>query len=152
MSFNPLTTTATDLQHLLATTSLTSVDLIQHYLTQIDRHNHKLRALISIAPRDLLLAVAAALDEERRQGRVRGPLHGIPIVLKDSFMTASEEMGMGTTAGAGALVGARVKENGVIVQKLVDEGMIVLGKGNMTVRFSFLESWAVISKGSNASS
>lgn len=149
MSFSPLTTTATDLQHLLTTHSLTSVQLIQHYLAQIDLHNPRLRALISVAPEDLLLAVAAALDEERLQGRVRGPLHGIPIVLKDSFMTASEEMGMGTTAGAGALVGARVKENGAIVQRLIEGGGIILGKGNMTVRFSFFESWTVVSKGSN---
>jgi amidase len=110
MSFDPLTTTAADLRRLLAAGEITSVQIVQYYLVQIERYNSTLCAVISIAPRELVLNIASARDVERRQGRARGPLHGIPIVLKDSFMTAPE-LGMSTTAGAVALLGAKAGTN-----------------------------------------
>lgn len=61
-----------------------------------------------------------------------GPFHGIPIVLKDCFVTASE-LGMSTTAGSYAFVGAKASKNGAITQRLIDAGLIILGKANMTV-------------------
>lgn len=133
MSFDPLTTNAVDLQHLLDAGKITSVKLVEEYLAQIEHHDHKFRAFTSLAPKDLLLDLASILDKERQHGRARGPLHGIPIVLKDSFMTASE-LGMDTTAGAWALVGAKTDTNSAIAQRLLDQGMIILGKTNMTVR------------------
>lgn len=132
MTFDVLTTTATDLQHLLAQNQITSVQVLQYYFTQIDHHEPLLNALISPAPRDKLLAIAAALDAERQNSGPRTPLHGIPIVLKDSFVTASE-LGMSTTAGSRAFIGSVASKNGAIVQRLLDAGLIVLGKGNMTV-------------------
>ena len=83
--FDPLTTTATGLQRLLSTNALTSVQIVTQYLAQIDKYEPKLNALISRAPREKVLAVAASLDEERKNGRIRSPLHGIPIILKVTF-------------------------------------------------------------------
>jgi amidase len=84
-SFNVLTTNAVDLQRLLEENKLTSVDIVQQYFEQIDRHEPTLNALISPAPRDKVLRAATALDEERRNGKVRSAFHGIPIVLKVSI-------------------------------------------------------------------
>ncbi|KAK5654732.1 hypothetical protein OQA88_7057 [Cercophora sp. LCS_1] len=144
--FNPFTTTATDLKALLEAGKTSSVQIVTQYLSQIDRHDPSLHALISVAPRDSVLRIAASLDEERAEGKLRGQLHGVPIVLKvrntlvqrvhllmnqDVFITASD-LGMGTTAGSRALVGAKASKNAAIVQKLIDAGMIILGKTNLT--------------------
>lgn len=132
MTFDVLTTTAVDLQQFLTQQKLTSVQILESYFAQIDRHEPHLNALISPAPRDKLLTIAAALNAERKTSGPRSPFHGIPIVLKDSFVTASE-LGMSTTAGSRALIGSVASKNGAIVQRLIDAGLIVLGKGNMTV-------------------
>jgi amidase len=134
MQFNLLTTTAVDLRRLLEAGEITSVQIVLDYLSQVERHDPKLHTFISVAHKNLLLSVAADRDEERRQGRTRGPLHGIPIVLKDSFITASE-LGMETTAGSWALVGSKSSVNSAIAQRLIDQGLIILGKTNMTVCF-----------------
>lgn len=80
--FNVLTSNAVDLQRLLADNKITSVQIVQQCFDQIDRHEPALNALISPAPRDKVLRAAAALDEERSNGSIRGAFHGIPIVLK----------------------------------------------------------------------
>ncbi len=142
MALDLLTTTAVDLQRLLEAGKTTNVQLIVDYLSQIEKHDPRLHAFISLAPRQLLLDVAAARDEERRKGHVRGPLHGIPIVLKDCFSTAPE-LGMGTTAGSWALVDARAKANSALAQRLLDQGLIILGKTNMTVRSRLFSAYKV---------
>lgn len=86
-SLNVLTTNAVDLQQLLTAKKTTSVQLVQAYFAQIDHHEPVLNALISPAPRDKVLAVAAALDEERQRGNIRGQLHGVPIVIKVCIRT-----------------------------------------------------------------
>ncbi|KAJ6125742.1 amidase signature enzyme [Penicillium sp. IBT 18751x] len=98
---------------------------------QIDRYEPALNALISPAPREKVLKIAKARDEERQKGRFRGPFHGIPIILKDSFVTASN-LGMSTTAGSYAFIGAKASKNGAITQRLIDAGLIILRKANMT--------------------
>jgi amidase len=75
-----LSTTATDLQQLLQDGKTTSVQIVETYQRQIQRYNLKLRAMISIAPN--LKALAQALDNERKEGKLLGPLHGIPIIVK----------------------------------------------------------------------
>src|SRR6185295_7638906 len=70
-----------------------------------------------------------SLDEERRAKRVRGPLHGIPILLKDNIATADK---METTAGTLALVGARPREDSTIAQRLRQAGAVILGKASMS--------------------
>ena len=82
-----LTATATDLRQLLARREVSSVDLVKGYLDQIDRHNHKgmeLHAVISTAPEEDVFQQAGILDRERAEGRVRGPMHGIPVIIKAS--------------------------------------------------------------------
>jgi hypothetical protein len=81
-TINVLTATATDLQSQLNSSAISSRHLIQTYLSQVTKHNDYLRAVIAIAPETLLYARADALDDERRKGHVRGPLHGIPVLLK----------------------------------------------------------------------
>lgn len=132
MTFNVLITNAVDLQQLLAEKNTTSAQIVREYLAQIDSYDVALNALISPAPREKVLEVAMARDEERRKGRIRGPFHGIPIILKDSFVTASD-LGMSTTVGSYAFIGARASKNGAIAQRLIDAGLIILGKANMTV-------------------
>ncbi len=73
------------------------------------------------------LEQADALDAERRAGRVRGPLHGIPIVVKDNYATAD----MPTTAGSLALAGFQTGRDAFMVKKLRDAGAVVIGKTNL---------------------
>lgn len=132
MTFNVLTTNAIDLQRLLEANRTTSAQIVQEYLAQIDRYEPALNALISPAPREKVLEIATARDEERQNGNIRGPFHGIPIILKDTFVTALE-LGMSTTVGSYAFIGAKASKNGAITQRLIDAGLIILGKANMTV-------------------
>ena len=84
-SFNPLIATASYISILLNEGSLTCEQLIRTYLSQIEAHNHAglhLNALISVAPVDYLVERARELDREKRKGKTRGALHGIPIVVK----------------------------------------------------------------------
>jgi amidase len=83
--FDVLATTADQLRERLDEGSINSVQIVELYLHQIQRHNTqgaKCRAVISTPPRIQLISWAASLDQERQQGRLRGPLHGIPILLK----------------------------------------------------------------------
>lgn len=77
--------TAEDLQHLLRSGSLNSEKLVDISLQQIesfDQNGPQLHAMKNVAPREKLLAQARQLDKERQEGQVRGPLHGIPIIVK----------------------------------------------------------------------
>ena len=114
-SFDPLTATASQLQRLLTSGKSTSVELCQVYLDQIAKHDHYLKAIVVVAP--TALSHAAALDEERRQGSVRGPLHGIPILVKDN-MTTIPALGMDTTAGSLALKGSRPRRNADVIERV----------------------------------
>lgn len=101
LEFDPLTVTAFELSELLNAQVTTSVEIVEAYLHQIEQHNRRgrqLRALISVAPKHELIRIARKLDAERARGKVRGPLHGIPIVLKDNIMTDAS-LGMDTTVG-----------------------------------------------------
>lgn len=85
-SIDLLTTTAEDLQQLLAAGELTSVELVDRCFAQIDRHDDYLRAVLQRNPQ--ARTVAATLDLERKNGRIRGALHGIPILIKVFFTFA----------------------------------------------------------------
>ena len=87
-----LTATVADLRQLLDRRKVSSVDLVEGYLKQIDKHNHKgmqLNAVISIAPEQDILQQARALDRERVEGKIRGPMHGIPVIIKVSDVLIS---------------------------------------------------------------
>ena len=82
---DPLTITASELQDLLQAGKTTSVEIVKMYLDQIQKHNldgMKIRAIISTPPKDTILAYAQELDEERATKGPRGPLHGIPLLVK----------------------------------------------------------------------
>lgn len=103
--FDPLVLSAYELSEMLNCGAITSVEIVQAYLHQIELHNRRgrqLRALISVAPRHELMRIARKLDEERNRGKRRGPLHGIPVVLKDNIMTDAS-LGMDTTVGMSTL-------------------------------------------------
>ncbi|KAI0806447.1 amidase signature domain-containing protein [Xylaria sp. FL0064] len=102
--FNPLVTTTADLRRMLESQQITSVQIVEQYLEQIDRYEPVLNALASIAPRDSLRRISKSLDDERRGGRVRSPLHGIPIVLKEYAGMKTEEMMPGWSAYGGQTI------------------------------------------------
>lgn len=77
-----LTIDAAGLKTLLARGNVTSQNLVKQYLAQIQRHDGKLHAMIQTTPIDLLEKRASMLDQERAAGKTRGPLHGIPIIIK----------------------------------------------------------------------
>lgn len=70
------------LQALLSAGEVTSLGLVRQYVAQINKHDEKLHAMIRITPNDLLEEAAKSLDQERAAGKTRGPLHGIPIIIK----------------------------------------------------------------------
>lgn len=82
--------TAHEYQTLIRDGHITSEDLVTSFLDQIDRHNHeglKVNAILSVCPRDIAISQARTLDEERRQGKIRSDLHGIPIIIKVGRVT-----------------------------------------------------------------
>ena len=118
--------TIPELQAMLASGQLTSRDLVLGYLQRIADVNPLLHAVIETNPR--AVAIAAQLDNERRAGHVRGPLHGIPLLLKDNIATDDN---MQTTAGSLAIYGSRVPADAVIVRRLREAGAVMLGKTNL---------------------
>lgn len=129
--FDVLTTTASQVETLLASGNVTSAQLVEIYLAEIERNNGYLRAVISTAPRSSLIAQADALDRERSSGSLRSNLHGLPILVKDNTDT-HPDLGMDTTSGSFALVGARPKKSADVVERLIKAGVIILGKANLS--------------------
>ncbi|KAI0797308.1 amidase signature enzyme [Irpex lacteus] len=121
-----------ELQSGLESGLFTSVDLVKAYFARIDEVNLKgptLRAVIETNPS--ALQQAKALDLERHLRGPRGPLHGIPILLKDNIATLHSE-GMNTTAGSFALLGSVVPRDAGVAAKLRAAGAIILGKANLS--------------------
>jgi len=110
----------------MASGALTSADLTSGYINRIQSLNPTLHAVIEVNPN--ALAIATALDNERRHGHVRGPLHGIPILVKDNIATNDN---MQTTAGSLAIYGSQVPADAPLIQQLRAAGAIILGKANL---------------------
>jgi amidase len=122
--------TIADLQRRMEAGQDTSRSLVEKYLARIDtidRRGPELRCVLEINPD--AGAIADALDAERRAGRVRGPLHGIPVLIKDNIATADRMM---TTAGSLALAGAPAPKDAFIVGRLRAAGAVILGKTNLS--------------------
>lgn len=120
--------TIPDLQAAMARGDVTASQLVDAYLARIaayDQQGPALNAMIRLNPR--ARDEAAALDAERRTRGLRGPLHGIPVILKDNFDTAD----LPTSGGSIALASALPPEDAFVVQKLRAAGAIILGKANM---------------------
>jgi amidase len=115
-----------ELQAAMASGELTSRELVRGYLERIETFNGLLHSVIETNPD--AVSIAERLDRERQRGHLRGPLHGIPVLVKDNIATADR---METTAGSLALLGSSVPADAVIVQQLRDAGAVILGKANL---------------------
>ncbi|MGE5232952.1 MAG: amidase [Acidobacteriota bacterium] len=120
-------TSIDELQKAMAAGSLSARSLAQAYLARIEVLDPKLHAVIELNPD--ALAIADGLDRERREKGARGPLHGIPVLLKDNLGTGDR---MQTTAGSLALAGASAPRDAGCVERLRQAGAVVLGKTNLS--------------------
>src|SRR5437762_10890335 len=123
-------TTIADLQEAMRSGRHTARSITQAYLERIqdvDKQGPSLNSIIEQNPD--ALAMAENLDNERRAGHIRSPLHGIPILIKDNIDTADR---MQTTAGSLALVGQPAPRDAYIVEKLRESGAVILGKTNLS--------------------
>ena len=130
-----------DLQKKMETGEYTSHQLVELYLDRIihiDQQGPGLHAVIEINPD--ALAIADRLDAERKANKVRGPMHGIPVLLKDNIDTGDK---MQTTAGSLALAGNIASHDAFVVQKLREAGAIILGKTNLSEWANFRSSRSV---------
>ncbi|KAK4236509.1 amidase signature enzyme [Achaetomium macrosporum] len=124
------------LSKLLSDRVLTSVEIVERYLAQIAKHNHAgltLNAIISVAEEKTLFDQARRLDEERERGKLRGPLHGIPILLKMSHQLLLEEQ----------------SQTQKIVDTLVAAGLIIIAKTNLSEfrdakGFNLMREWSAV--------
>jgi amidase len=122
--------TIPELQSMMTTGTLTARHLTELYLERIetiDKNGPKLNSIIETNPD--ALTIASTLDKERRHGKVRSPLHGIPILIKDNIDTHDQ---MQTTAGSLALKGHIAPTDAFIVKKLRSAGAVILGKTNLS--------------------
>jgi amidase len=119
-----------ELQEGLTTGKYSARSLTEKYLARIeaiDRQGPALRSVIEVNPD--AVSLADALDKERKEKGPRGPLHGIPVLIKDNIDTAD---GMATTAGSLALLGAKPPQDAFLVQRLRQAGVVLLGKTNLS--------------------
>jgi amidase len=122
--------TISELQDGMKTGKFTSRSLVKKYLDridEIDKHGPAINSVIEINPD--AVAIAEALDRERKEKGARGPLHGIPILIKDNIDTADRMM---TTAGSLALLGSTPAQDSYVAKKLREVGAVILGKTNLS--------------------
>ena len=134
--------TIAELQAGMTASKYTARAIAEKYLTridQIDKNGPAINSVIEINPD--ALSIAESLDKERKDKGVRGPLHGIPVMIKDNLDTADRMM---TTAGSLALVGSKPIKDSTVAQKLRDAGAVILAKTN-------LSEWANIRSGHSTS-
>ncbi|HKJ42370.1 MAG TPA: amidase [Sunxiuqinia sp.] len=114
-------------QQAMSDGKMTAVQICQKYLDQIRKVDPMLHSVIEVNPD--ALNIAKKLDQERKAGKIRGPLHGIPILIKDNIDTGDQMM---TSAGSLALEGYPAPDDAFIVKKLRDAGAVLLGKTNLS--------------------
>ncbi|MFN2491299.1 MAG: amidase [Pyrinomonadaceae bacterium] len=130
--------TISELQQGIRLGRFSSHFLVRSYLDRIDaidKSGPTINSVIEINPD--ALSIAGALDRERKENRLRGPLHGIPILIKDNIDTADRMM---TTAGSLALLGSHPSEDAFVTRKLRDAGALILGKTNLSEWANFRSS------------
>ncbi|HKN35931.1 MAG TPA: amidase [Terriglobales bacterium] len=119
-----------DLQDGMKSGKYTAYSIAEKYLNRIqslDKQGPAINSVIEINPD--ALAIADAMDKERHAGKLRGLLHGIPILVKDNIDTSDKMM---TTAGSLALVGSKPLQDSTVVQKLRGAGAVIIGKTNLS--------------------
>jgi len=122
--------TISTLQQKMQSKEYTSRGITELYLkriAEIDKSSPALNAVIELNPDALI--IADAMDRERAAGNIRGPLHGIPVLIKDNISTGDK---MHTTAGALAIADNIAREDAFIVRKLREAGVVLLGKTNLS--------------------
>src|SRR6185437_2243402 len=122
--------TITDLQSRMESGEISAHSLTQAYLDRInavDKAGPSVNSVIELNPD--ALAIAEALDKERKEKGVRGPMHGIPVLIKDNIETSDR---MQTTAGSLALVGTPAAQDSGVARKLREAGAVILGKTNLS--------------------
>lgn len=123
-------TTINELTEGITSGKYTARSIAEQYIARIeaiDRQGFTLRSVIELNPD--ALAIADALDKERKEKGARSLLHGIPVLIKDNIDTADR---MATTAGSLALIGAKPPKDAFLVQKLCSAGAVILGKTNLS--------------------
>jgi amidase len=122
--------TISDLQSGMKSGRFSARSLVEKYtarIDEIDKQGPAINSIIELNPD--ALAIADALDQERKAKGPRGPLHGIPVVIKDNIDTADKMM---TTAGSLALVGSKPQKDSFVAQRLRAAGAVILGKTNLS--------------------
>jgi amidase len=122
--------TIVELQDGMKSGKLTARSLVEKYserIDEIDKRGPAVNAIIEMNPD--ALTIADALDQERKAKGTRGPMHGIPVLIKDNIDTADRMM---TTAGSLALVGSKPAKDSFVAQKLRGAGAVILGKANLS--------------------
>src|SRR5499433_2891872 len=122
--------TIAELQEGMKSGGLTARSIAEKYISRIaaiDKQGPRLNSVIELNP--AALTIADALDAERKTKGPRGPLHGIPVLIKDNIATADR---MATTAGSLALGGSIPQHDAFIVKQLRDAGAVILGKTNLS--------------------
>ena len=122
--------TVAELQEGMTSGRFTAHSITEKYLARmdaIDKHGPAINSVIEVNPD--ALGIAKELDKERKQKHLRGPLHGIPILIKDNIDTSDRMM---TTAGSLALVGSKPPKDSKVAQKLREAGAVILGKTNLS--------------------
>ncbi len=127
--------TIPDIQAMLDNGDFTSEQLVLYYLDRIQRYDiDKLNSVMELNPE--ALTIARALDEERAAGNSKGPLHGIPVLLKDNIATGDQ---MRTTAGTYALKDWQADRDAFLVKQLRDAGAIIMGKANLSEWANYMD-------------
>ncbi len=122
--------TIADLQKKMQDGELTSKAITEFFLKKIDQIDKKGPAINAVIELNSdALSIAEQLDKERSENKIRGPLHGIPILIKDNIDTGDQ---MFTTAGSIALEGNRASKDAFIISKLRESGAVLLGKTNLS--------------------
>jgi amidase len=122
--------TVRDAQAAISANRVSARRLTEMYLERIERIDRRGAALNSVIETNPdALNIADSLDRERKSGRVRGPLHGLPVLIKDNIDTADRML---TTAGSLALVGAKPRRDAFIVERLRAAGAVIVGKTNLS--------------------
>ena len=122
--------TIADLQDGMKTGKFTARSLVEKYsvrIEEIDKHGPSINSIIEMNPD--AFSIADSLDQERKAKGPRGPMHGIPVLIKDNIDTADKMM---TTAGSLALIGSRPPQDSYVAQKLRSAGVVILGKTNLS--------------------
>jgi amidase len=122
--------TVTELQEGMSSGRFTAHSITEKYLAQIeaiDKHGPAINSVIEVNPD--ALEIAKGLDKERKQKHLRGPLHGIPILIKDNIDTSDQMM---TTAGSLAMMGSKPPKDSTVARKLRESGAVILGKTNLS--------------------